>query len=89
MDPAHLPNRSEELRDEQQVLLKAQVDIEEGWNRVRDQQDLLTCLRNEGKQTREAERLLHLFRRTLVEWERHRILIEQRVAYLEKGSSGA
>jgi len=27
--------------------------------------------------------LVQLLRRTLIEWERHRVLIEERVAYLE------
>jgi len=73
-----------ELRTEKALLLKADADIEDGWRRLRGQQDLLLDLQAGGHDTTEAERLLHLMEATLVEWERHRTLIEQRVAYLEK-----
>ncbi|WP_245286499.1 hypothetical protein [Bradyrhizobium sp. ARR65] len=63
-------------------MLKAQADILKGWERLRNQQDLVTSLRASGQNSAQAERLLELFKRTLVEWERHRALIEQRIAYL-------
>jgi hypothetical protein len=72
-----------ELEAEKRLLLKADADIEAGWIRIRNQQDLLSSLLAAGKNTREAERLVHLMQQTLVEWQRHRALIEQRIAYLE------
>ena len=84
----YVENRTEQLLLEQQLLMKAEVDIEEGWSRLRNQQDLLTWMQSNGQDTREAERLAHLLKRTLIEWERHRTLIEQRVAYLQKAASG-
>ena len=83
----HLLNRTEELRAEQNLLAKAEVDIEQGWTRLRNQQDLLSHMQMTGKETREAERLVQLMKRTLLEWERHRRLIEQRVAYLQKAAA--
>ncbi|WP_407150629.1 hypothetical protein [Bradyrhizobium sp. ORS 86] len=73
----------EQLRSEQQLLAKADIDIEEGWMRIRNQQDLLDWLQACGHDTEQAERLIGLLKRTLIEWERHRTLIVQRVAYLE------
>jgi predicted transcriptional regulator len=84
----HPDNRTEELLSEQKLLSKAETDIEQGWTRLRKQQDLLSELQRGGRDTNEAERLVQLMKRTLVEWERHRRLIEQRVAYLEKDVSG-
>lgn len=78
---------AEELRLEQRLLSKAEVDIEQGWSRLRDQQELLEWLQATGGDTRQAERLVLLMKRTIVEWERHRTLIERRVAYLQKETS--
>ena len=76
-----------ELDAERRLLKKADVDIEEGWSRVRDQQDRVMSLRTAGLGgLREAEHLLQVMMQTLVEWERHRTLIEQRIAFLEKQS---
>ncbi|MBR0798916.1 hypothetical protein JQ615_26355 [Bradyrhizobium jicamae] len=77
-------NWARQLHFEQQLLVKAEVDIEDGWRRIRDQQDLIDWLQRAGHDTMQAERLVNLLKRTLVEWERHRSLIEQRVAYLEE-----
>jgi hypothetical protein len=79
-------SRIEELRSEKALLLKAESDIEQGWKRLRNQQELLLELQAGGHDTRQAERLILLLQSTLVEWERHRALIEQRVAYLERDS---
>ena len=76
--------RAEQLRAEKVLLVKAETDIEDGWKRLRNQQDLLRELRASGHDTKQAERLVGLMMQTLVEWERHRILIVERVAYLEK-----
>jgi hypothetical protein len=75
--------RALELQSERNLLLKAEADIEEGWSRLRDQQELLSFMRLSGQNTTEAERLTRAFQRTLIEWERHRSLIEQRIAYLQ------
>jgi hypothetical protein len=45
-------------------------------------------LQASGQNTEQAERLVSLLKRTLIEWERHRALIEQRIAYLEGGPAG-
>ena len=74
---------TEQLQIEQQLLLKAEADIEAGWKRVRSQEKLLSELRAAGYDTRDGERLTDLLLQTMVEWERHRTLIEQRVAYLK------
>jgi len=76
--------RAEQLRAEKVLLVKAETDIEDGWKRLRNQQDLLRELRASGHDAKQAERLVGLMMQTLVEWERHRILIVERVAYLEK-----
>jgi hypothetical protein len=73
-----------ELEGEKWLLVKADADIEAGLTRIRNQQDLLSSLQAAGDNTREAERLVHLMEQTLVEWQRHRALIEQRIAHLER-----
>lgn len=85
----HLANRAEELRQEQALLVKAELDIEQGWGRLRNQQDLVDQLQDAGRDTVQAERLVALMKQTLVEWERHRRLIEQRVAHLQNDVSGS
>jgi hypothetical protein len=72
-----------ELEAEKRLLVKAGADIEAGWHRLRNQQDLLSSLQAAGENTREAERLVRLMKQSLVEWERHRVLIEKRLADLE------
>jgi septal ring factor EnvC (AmiA/AmiB activator) len=79
--PAH---RADELLEEQKQLAKAEADIEQGWHRLRGQQDLFSELQRTGSDCREAGRLVQLMKQTLMEWEQHRKLIEQRIAYLEK-----
>jgi hypothetical protein len=77
--------RALELEAERSLLIKADTDIEEGWGRLRNQQELLTHMQLSGQDTDQAERLLRLLKCTLDEWERHRTLIEQRIAYLQTG----
>ncbi|MFB6450364.1 hypothetical protein [Bradyrhizobium tunisiense] len=79
-----LAERTAQLNAEQTLLVKADEDIEEGWQRIRNQEDRVRELMAGGHDTRQAERLVDLLKRTLVEWERHRILIEQRVRYLHE-----
>ncbi|KRP91672.1 hypothetical protein AOQ72_32185 [Bradyrhizobium yuanmingense] len=79
-----LAERTAQLEAEQRLLVKADQDIEEGWKRIRDQEDRLRELMAGGHDTRQAERLVNLLKQTLIEWERHRVLIEERVAYLQQ-----
>jgi hypothetical protein len=79
-----LAERTAQLNAEESLLVKADKDIEEGWKRIRDQEDRLRELMAGGHDTRQAERLVDLLRQTVVEWERHRVLIEQRVEYLRQ-----
>ncbi|MCP3465682.1 MULTISPECIES: hypothetical protein [unclassified Bradyrhizobium] len=79
-----LAERTEELHSEQRLLVKADQDIEQGWQRIRDQEDRVRDLMAGGHDTRQAERLVDLLKQTLIEWERHRTLIEQRVIYLQR-----
>ena len=78
-----------ELESERRLLRKADADIESGRERLRLQLQLLATLREAGHNVVEAERLVNLLGSVLAEWERHRTLIEQRVAYLEKASERA
>jgi len=79
-----LAKRTEQLHAEQRLLIKADADIDEGWRRIRDQEDRVRELRAAGHDSRQAERLVDLLRQTLMEWERHRTLIVQRVDYLQR-----
>ncbi|WP_245326787.1 hypothetical protein [Bradyrhizobium sacchari] len=79
-----MTERTRQLRDEQRLLKKADVDIEEGWHRVHRQEDRVRELQAGGHDCRQAERLVELLKQTLVEWERHRTLIIQRVDYLQQ-----
>jgi hypothetical protein len=88
MKMAHRPSSAELLSLERQHLSRAELDIAQGWTRLHHQQDLLSWLHATGRDTREAERLLLLMQRILVQWERHHALIEQRLAYLQKKTSG-
>lgn len=77
-------DRVEQLRAEKDLLIKAETDIEEGWRRLRNQRDLLRELEAGGHDTKYAERLVQLMEATLIEWERHRVLIVDRIAYLQR-----
>ncbi len=77
-------DQAEQLRIEKILLLKADSDIEDGRKRLRNQEGLLLGLKARGRDTKQAERLAELMKTTLAEWERHRILIAERVSYLEK-----
>jgi hypothetical protein len=79
-----LAERTAQLDAEQRLLVKADRDIEEGWQRIRDQEDRVRELMSGGHDTRQAERLVDVLKQTLMEWERHRILIAQRVTYLQQ-----
>lgn len=77
---------AEQLKAEKTLLIKADRDIEEGRRRLRNQEQLLADLQAGGHDSRQAERLVQLMQQTLIEWERHRVLIEERVCYLEQQS---
>ncbi|MBR0685357.1 hypothetical protein JQ612_14515 [Bradyrhizobium manausense] len=79
-----LAERIEQLHAEQRLLVKADADIDEGWLRIRNQEDLVQELRAGGHDARQAERLVELLKQTLVEWERHRTLIVERVNFLQR-----
>lgn len=76
----------EQLKAEKTLLLKAERDIEDGRKRLSSQQHLLADLQAAGHDSKQAERLVQLLQQTLIEWERHRALIEERVSYLERHS---
>lgn len=77
-------DQTEQLDAEQRLLVKADRDIEEGCQRIRKQEDRVRELHAGGHDTGQAERLVDVFKQTLTEWERHRVLIAQRVAYLQR-----
>jgi len=74
----------EELRREELLLLKSRTDLDEGGKRLRDQLERVTSLKDAGHDARQAERLGVVLRETLTEWERHHVLIEQRIDHLRK-----
>jgi hypothetical protein len=67
---------------EEALLRKANEDIEAGRSRLRDQEHLILSLKASGRPIVEAERLASLLRGMLAEWEIHRGLIAERLAYL-------
>jgi 2,3-bisphosphoglycerate-independent phosphoglycerate mutase len=73
-----------ELQTERDQLAKAELDISAGWSRLRRQQQAVVDLRAGRHNTQQAERLVAVTSETLVEWERHRVLIEQRIAHLQE-----
>lgn len=83
------PDRlSAELEEERATLDRAERDILDGRGRIARQQATLTDLRAKALDTGHAERLLTLLQETLTQWERHRTLILQRIAYLEARRAG-
>lgn len=76
---------AEQLRLEKTLLIKADKDIQEGWQRLRNQQQLRD-LEAGGHDSKQAERLVQLLKQTLIEWERHRALIEERINHLQRHS---
>ena len=75
---------TEQLDTERRHLIKADRDIEEGSQRIRDQEDRIRELSAGGHDPGQAERLAEVLKQTLTEWLRHRILIEQRISYLRQ-----
>jgi hypothetical protein len=83
--PINAAERAEQLETERAVLVKAESDIQDGWRRLHNQEHLVRALQAAGHDTTQAEGLVKLLKETLVQWERHRILITERVALLEEG----
>jgi hypothetical protein len=79
----HQPPWIEELKSERGLLAKAEHDIDEGWLRWRRQQQLVAELRVRGRPSQVSDKLLIVTSQLLIEWERHRSLIRQRIDYLE------
>jgi hypothetical protein len=75
---------TEQLDTERRHLIKADRDIDEGWQRIRDQEDRIRALSAGSHEAALAERLAEALKQTLTEWLRHRVLIEQRIAYLRQ-----
>ncbi|PSO30366.1 hypothetical protein [Bradyrhizobium sp. MOS002] len=75
---------TEQLDTERRHLIKADQDIEEGSQRIRDQEDRVRDLSAGGHDADQAERLVEALKQTLTEWLRHRVLIQQRIAYLRQ-----
>lgn len=77
-----LAERTLQLQAEERLLVKADQDIAEGSQRILDQEGRVQELMAAGHDCDQAQRLVDLFKQTLIEWKRHRTLIEQRVTYL-------
>ena len=75
---------TEQLDIERRHLIKADQDIEEGSQRIRDQEDRVRELGAGGHDADQAERLVEALKQTLTEWLCHRVLIQQRIAYLRQ-----
>lgn len=78
-----------EIRTKQDQLRRSNASISAGLRRLRKQEDLIRRLKAAARPTGEAERLGALLRDNLAQWERHRALIEQRLAYLKGRASPA
>lgn len=78
-----------ELASERRLLVKADADIAAGRDRLYNQQERVSSLRNAGHDIVQAERLVGLMSDTLLEWERHRVLILERIEYLKARTSAA
>lgn len=72
-----------ELQRERAALLKADHDIAEGEDRIQRQRETILHLQEIGQDIRQAEQLEELLVDTLEGWRQHRVLIVERIAYLE------
>jgi hypothetical protein len=75
---------STELERERAALVCADRDIASGRDRVERQRELVMSGRLNRPDMAEAERLLATMEAALAEWERHRVLIVDRIAYLSR-----
>ena len=76
--------RNAEIKAERSELERVHCELELGRNRLQSQRQLVAHLREQGRDVTQAERLAGLLDQTLEQWELHRSLIEQRIAYLER-----
>ena len=80
----HGEDTQAEIRAEELQLRKANADVSAGQARVRNQECLLADIAEQSTAARQGERLVALLKGSLIEWERHRVLIEQRLTYLRE-----
>lgn len=73
-----------QLRLEELELIKGETHISEGQSRIARQVALLSHLEAGGHDTQQAERLITVMQQTLVEWERHLVLIRHRIEMLRQ-----
>ena len=78
-------DRISELSRERRDLVKADQDIVEGSERVRQQRLLIERLAQQGHSTDQARSLLGNLETTLDAWREHRVLIVSRINQLERG----
>ena len=76
--------RNAEIEAERSELERVGAEMARGRNRLENQRQLVADLRVQGRDVAQAERLAGLLDQTLQQWECHRSLIEQRIAYLER-----
>lgn len=72
-----------ELEGERRTLVLADRDIREGEARIAHLRQLIDREGLSGRDAARAEDTLGIFLATLQQWQRHRELIVQRIAYLE------
>ena len=77
-----MTHREERISMESAHLVQADRLIEEGRVRLLNQQNLVSDLCGRGHRIQEAQRLAELMAQSLVEWQRHRQLILQRLDLL-------
>ena len=78
-----------ELEYEAEMLRRASEHIAEGESRIALQMIQLAEMRERGRDTHEAERLLRVFQDTMDTWRIHREAIQARIGYLKQiGASG-
>lgn len=83
MSTAEADHLARQLLDERELLLRTDAQIEGGLHRLHAQERLVSQLQASGRNTVAAERLRTMLESILAQWERHRELIAQRIAYLE------
>jgi hypothetical protein len=81
--PIATNNLDDKIAEERALLLRATRDVIDGQVRLGRQYELLNEMRIKRLDTRHAERLIEVLSATLEQWERHRVMIGERLAYLE------
>jgi hypothetical protein len=76
-------NLDDKIADERATLLMAGRHIADGEDRLRRQRDLLYQMRIRKLDTCQGERLVDVLQATLEQWQLHRGMIIERLAYLE------